>query len=89
MFYASIILITVQSELVQKKRLDLSESEMDKVLLPRKFFIVSTTLDKFHHGLIPIGIKLVRVNVIRVDFIILFFFAGYILLFLAVGRRCL
>lgn len=61
---------------------------MDKVLLPRKLSIVSTTLDEFHHGLILIGIKLIRVDVIRVDFVILFFFTGYVLLFpFAVGRR--
>jgi hypothetical protein len=83
MFYASLFLITVQSELVFKEPTGL---EMDKVLLPRKLSIVSTTLDKFHHGLILIGIKLIRVDIIRIDFIILFFFTGYILLFFAVGR---
>lgn len=84
MFYASLVLITVQSELVFKE--PTTGLEMDKVLLPRKLFIVSTTLDKFDHGIILIGIKLIRVDVIRIDFVILFFFTGYILLFFAVGR---
>lgn len=90
MFYASLFLITVLS--VSFKRADeveVTSLEVDKVLLSRKLSIVSTTLDKLHHGLILIGIKLIRVNVIRVDFVILFFFTGYILLVLVltIGRR--
>lgn len=79
-------LYPVQSELVSR---ELTGLEMDKVLLPGKLSIVSTALDKFHHGLILIGIKLIRVNIIRIDFVILFFFTGYILLLspFTIGRR--
>lgn len=62
-------------------------SESDKVLLPRKLNVGRSPIDNELGGFVVILVQLIRVNVIRVDGVVLVF-AGHIFIFLRCSGFC-